>query len=75
MRIMLDNALSSVKTHQSRLEAASRNVANLNTPENPNVDLVDNMVSMMVNERGTQANTATIKTADRVAGEIIDLIK
>lgn len=40
-----------------------------------NVDLVDTMVGMMVNERGVQANTATIRTADRVAGEIIDLVK
>ncbi|MEW5768531.1 MAG: flagellar basal body rod C-terminal domain-containing protein [bacterium] len=43
--------------------------------ETSNVDLVDNMVGMIVNERGVQANTATIKTADRIAGEIIDLVK
>lgn len=69
-------ALSGLQMAQARVETAGRRMITATSPEasGDTVDLSAAMVELMASKRGFEANIQLMKTADEMAGQVINLL-
>jgi len=67
--------LSGLQKSTKKLETAAENIANLTTPQDDGViiDLSAEAVNLLLAETEFKANLATIKTADELSEELLDI--
>ena len=67
--------LSGLQKATQRVETAATNIANLTTPREDGViiDLSEEAVSLLLAETEFKANLATIRTADELSDELLDI--
>ena len=67
--------LSGLQKATQRVESAASNIANLQTPRDDGVtvELSEEAVNLLLAETEYKANLATIKTADEMSDELLDI--
>ncbi len=67
--------LSGLQNAAQKVETAANNIANLTTPRDDGViiDLSKEAVNLLLAETEYKANLATIKTADEMSDELLDI--
>ena len=67
--------LSGLQKATQKVETAATNIANLTTPQDDGVviDLSEEAVNLLLAETEFKANLATIKTADELTDELLDI--
>jgi flagellar hook protein FlgE len=67
--------LSGLQKATQKVETAASNIANLQTPRDDGViiDLSEEAVNLLLAETEYKANLATIKTADEMSDELLDI--
>lgn len=68
--------LSGLQKATQKVETAATNIANVTTPRNDGVtvDLSEEAVNLLLAETEYKANLATIKTADELSDELLDIL-
>ena len=67
--------LSGLNKATQKVETAAENIANITTPRDDGVivDLSEEAVNLILAETEYKANLATIKTADEMSDELLDI--
>jgi hypothetical protein len=66
----IGTALNAIHAHLDSLDRTAARIAR----REPEPDLPGEMVRMMIDKRGVQANAATIRAADAMTGTLIDIL-
>ncbi|MFH0910391.1 MAG: flagellar basal body rod C-terminal domain-containing protein [Planctomycetota bacterium] len=66
----LSSAIQGMNTHAEMVNRAAHRIANVNT-EGEDVNLPEEMVNLLVGQRGFEANTASVRTADEMLAELL----
>ncbi len=74
----MQSALQGMNRNQLSMAQHARQIANFGTTENSDiqssVSLPEEMVGMMVAQRGFEANLPVIRAADEMLGTLIDIL-
>ena len=69
----INSGLSGLAANTAIVSGAAGNLALLNTTAGADVDPAREMVSLILGQRGFQANIAVIKTAGEMLGSLLDI--
>jgi len=71
----IGTALSGLQNATTRLNSAANNIANITTPRDDGVviDLSEEAVNLLQAETQFKANLATIRTAEELSDELLDI--
>ena len=67
-------ALTGLWTNQAKFDAAAENVANVNAPSDPPVDLAEEFPAMKLAEIGYTASARALRVQDETSGDLIDVL-
>ncbi len=74
----IQSALQGMQRNQQSMTEHSHRIANFSnsgsSSESPPVSLPEEMVGMMVSQRGFEANIPVIRAADEMLGSLIDIL-